>query len=55
MALSNAERQCAWRERYKGEPRGNARLMTELATLRAPVVELTTPARRLRASSSKRD
>src|SRR4051795_2696036 len=62
MALSNAERQCAWRERYKGEPRGNARLMTELATLRArvaeleaaaahraPVVELTTPARRLRA------
>jgi hypothetical protein len=61
MALSNAERQCAWRERYKGEPRGNARLMTELATLRArvaefeataahqaPVVELTPQARRLR-------
>ena len=62
MALSNAERQRAWRERHKGEPRGNAKLMGELATLRArvaeleasvahraPVVELTTPARRLRA------
>jgi chromosome segregation ATPase len=57
MALSNAERQ-----RHKGKPRGNAKLMAELATLRArvaeleaaathraPVVELTTPARRLRA------
>src|SRR4051794_10226029 len=62
MALSNAERQRAWRERHKGKPRGNARLMAELATLRArvaeleaaaahqaPVVELTTPVCRLRA------
>ena len=62
MALSNAERQRAWRERHKGEPRGNAKLMTELATLRArvaaseatavyqpPVVELMPQARRLRA------
>jgi hypothetical protein len=61
MALSNAERQRAWRQRHKGEPRGNARLMAELATLRArvaeleataahqaPVVELT-PVRRPRA------
>jgi hypothetical protein len=62
MALSNAERQRARRERHKGKPRGNATLMTELATLRArvaefeatavhqaPVVELTPQARRLRA------
>src|SRR3954465_13160740 len=62
MALSNAERQRAWRERHRGKPRGNATLMTELATLRAhvaeleataapraPVVELTPQARRLRA------
>src|SRR4051794_5790291 len=62
MALSNAERQRAWRERHRGKPRGNAKLMTELATLRArvteveatvvhqaPVVELTPQARRLRA------
>jgi uncharacterized coiled-coil protein SlyX len=62
MALSNAERQRAWRERHKGEPRGNKALMAELAALRArvteleataahqaPVVELTTPVRRLRA------
>src|SRR3954466_679102 len=61
MALSNAERQRAWRERHKGKPRGNATLMTELAALRArvaefeataahqaPVVELTPQARRLR-------
>jgi hypothetical protein len=47
---------------HKGEPRGNAKLMAELAVLRArvaeleaaaahraPVVELTTPAWRLRA------
>jgi hypothetical protein len=62
MALSNAEWQRAWQERHRGEPRGNARLMAELVTLRArvaeleataayraPAVELTTPARRLRA------
>jgi hypothetical protein len=34
MALTNAERQRAWRERHKGKPRGNATLMTELAALR---------------------
>jgi hypothetical protein len=34
MALSNAERQRAWRERHKGKPRGNATLMAELAALR---------------------
>ena len=34
MALSNAERQRAWRERHKGKPWGNKALMTELATLR---------------------
>jgi len=39
MVLSNAERQRAWRERHKGKPRGNAKLMTELATLRACVAE----------------
>ena len=62
MALSNAERQRAWRDRHRGKPRGNAALMAELATLRArvaeveataahqaPVVELTPQARRLRA------
>ena len=36
MALSNAERQRAWRERHKGEPRGNAKLMAELAALGHP-------------------
>jgi hypothetical protein len=46
MALSNAERQRAWRQRHKGEPRGNARLMTELATLRAGVAELEAAAAR---------
>lgn len=40
MALSNAERQRAWRERRKGQPRGNRALMTELAALRARVAEL---------------
>ena len=41
MALSNVERQRAWRERQKGKPRGGARaLMTELAALRARVAEL---------------
>jgi predicted nucleic acid-binding Zn-ribbon protein len=40
MALSNAERQRAWRERQKGKPRGNVRLMAELATLRAEIAAL---------------
>jgi hypothetical protein len=40
VALSNAERQRAWRERQKGKPRGNPALMTELAALRAHVAEL---------------
>ena len=41
MALSNAERQRAWRERHKGKPRGNVRLMAELAALRAEIAALT--------------
>jgi hypothetical protein len=40
LALSNAERQPAWRERQKGKPRGNQALMTELAALQARVAEL---------------
>jgi hypothetical protein len=40
LALSNAERQRAWRERQKGKPRGTRPLMTELAALRARVAEL---------------
>ena len=40
MALSKAERQRAWRERQKGQPRGTRALTTELAALRARVVEL---------------
>jgi hypothetical protein len=68
MALTNAERQRAWRERHKGKPRGNATLMTELAALRArvaefeataahqaPVVELTPQTRRLAALRKERD
>jgi chromosome segregation ATPase len=59
---ANRRRQQAWRIRHQGKPRGNKVLMAELAALRArvaeleaaaahrtPVVELTTPARQLRA------
>jgi hypothetical protein len=62
LALSNAERQRAWRERQKGQPRGNRALMTELAALRARVAELEAaagskppaggPAGRLRAENA---
>jgi hypothetical protein len=45
LALSNAERQRAWRERQKGKPRGNQALMAELAALRARVAELEAEAR----------
>ena len=45
MALSNAERQRAWRERQKGKPRGNQALMAELAALRTRVAELEAGAR----------
>jgi hypothetical protein len=40
MALSNAERQRAWRERHKGELRGNKALMAQCAALQARVVQL---------------
>jgi len=59
---ANRRRQQAWRIRHQGKPRGNKVLMAELAALRTrvaeleaaaarriPVVELTTPARQLRA------
>ena len=59
---ANRRRQQAWRARHQGKPRGNKVLMAELAALRTrvaeleaaaahrtPVVELTTPAHRLRA------
>ena len=57
MALSNAERQRAWRERHKGEPRGNKALLAHCAALQARVVQLEAelaarpppmPARRLK-------
>jgi hypothetical protein len=57
MALSNAERQRAWRERHKGELRGNKALMAQCAALQARVVQLEAelaarppplPARRLK-------
>ncbi|MFL5252762.1 MAG: hypothetical protein ACJ8AI_07690 [Rhodopila sp.] len=40
MALSNVERQRIWRERHRGEPRGNKVLMTQLAALQARVDQL---------------
>jgi hypothetical protein len=43
MALTNAERQRAWRERNKGKPRGNKVLLDRLAALEAAVAT-TTPA-----------
>jgi hypothetical protein len=61
MALTNAERQRAWRERHRGEPRGNKALTAKLAALQARVVQLeaelatrpppgpVTPARRLKS------
>jgi BMFP domain-containing protein YqiC len=61
MALTNAERQRAWRERHRGEPRGNKALTAKLAALQARVVQLeaelaarppagpVTPTRRLKS------
>ncbi len=53
MALSNADRQRAWRERHKGQPRGNAVLMARLAELEAtasnPPPAVATPTQRLKA------
>jgi hypothetical protein len=40
MVLGNAERQRIWRERHRGEPRGNKTLMTQLAALQARVAQL---------------
>jgi hypothetical protein len=40
MVMSNAERQRIWRERHRGEPRGNKTLMTQLAALQARVAQL---------------
>ncbi|MFL5282965.1 MAG: hypothetical protein ACJ8AW_18730 [Rhodopila sp.] len=37
---SNAERQRAWRLRHRGEPRGNAAMMAQLAALQARVAQL---------------
>ena len=57
MTLSNAERQRTWRERHKGEPRGNKILLAQCAALQARVVQLEAklaakpppmPARRLK-------
>jgi BMFP domain-containing protein YqiC len=61
MALTNAERQRAWRERHRGEPQSNKALTAKLAALQARVVQLeaelatrpppgpVTPARRLKS------
>jgi hypothetical protein len=35
MALTKAERQRIWRERYRGEPRGNKAMLAELTALQA--------------------
>ena len=40
MPLTNAERQRAWRERHRGEPRGNKAMMMQLALLHARVARL---------------
>ena len=40
MPLTPAECQCAWRERHRGEPRGNAVLLAQLAALHARVAQL---------------
>ena len=40
MALTNAERQRAYRERHRGEPRGNAAMMAQLAALQGRVAQL---------------
>jgi hypothetical protein len=40
MPLTNAERQRAYRERHRGEPRGNAALQAQLAVLQGRVAQL---------------
>jgi len=40
MPQTNAERQRAYRERHRGEPRGNAAMMAALARLQARVAQL---------------
>jgi hypothetical protein len=40
MAQTNAERQRAYRERHRGEPRGNAALQAQLAVLQGRVAQL---------------
>jgi hypothetical protein len=41
MPLTNAERQRLWRERHRGEPRGNAAMLAELAAIQARVAQLS--------------
>jgi hypothetical protein len=40
MPLTTAERQRAYRERHRGEPRGNAAMQAQLAVLQGRVAEL---------------
>jgi len=40
MALSTTERQRIWRERHRGEPRGNEAMMAQLAALHVRVAQL---------------
>lgn len=42
MPLTTAERQRIWRERHRGEPRGNRAMLAQLATLQARVAQLET-------------
>src|SRR4051794_16125572 len=40
MVLTNAERQRAYRERHRGEPRGNTAMQAQLAVLQGRVAQL---------------
>src|SRR3954468_8561182 len=40
MAQATTERQRAWRYRHRGEPRGNAAMMAQLAALQGRVAQL---------------
>jgi|SRR3954451_908369 hypothetical protein len=40
MPQTNAERQRAWRERHRGEPRGNTAMQAQLAVLQGRVAQL---------------
>jgi hypothetical protein len=40
MALTSTERQRLWRDRHRGEPRGNKVLMAQLTALQAHVAQL---------------